>query len=206
VRAIDAVTAKPEVTTVTNLLTVPLSQVAAIETNIPNVILEQDAIESVVEVDLRLSIDGGLDHLVKTGIDASGFQAPGTDPLPTSVRKAMTTIQASGYAPDTLLLTPAAAETLDTLVSGISGGTADYVFGPGNPAGALFGLQARVSKVIAAPVVVDSRAFGKLYVSPISLARFEADAGTTNRSNVRLEGHAAFGVERQAAAIRIAAS
>ena len=146
------------------------------EDDTPNVLLEQDNIESIVEVDLRLAIDGGLDQLVKTAVDASSNQAPSTDPLPTSVRKAMTTIQAAGYNPDTLLLTPAAAETLDTLVSGISGATADHVFGPGNPAGQLFGLQARVSKVIAAPVVVDSRAFGKVYVSPATLARFEVDA------------------------------
>jgi hypothetical protein len=38
------------------------------------------------------------------------------------------------------------------------------------------------------------------------LARFEENAGKTNTSLVRLEGHAAFGVERQTAAIRIAAS
>ena len=55
-------------------------------------------------------------------------------------------------------------------------------------------------------MIVDSSALGKLYVSPISLAVFELDAGATNRSNVRLEGHAAFGVERQAAAIRVAAA
>ncbi len=54
--------------------------------------------------------------------------------------------------------------------------------------------------------MTDSSALGKLYVSPISLAGFEVDAGATNRSNVRLEGHAVFGVERQAAAIRIAAA
>jgi hypothetical protein len=45
-----------------------------------------------------------------------------------------------------------------------------------------------------------------MYVSPISLASFEADGGTTNRTNVRMEGHAAFGTERQNAAVRIAAA
>jgi hypothetical protein len=54
------------------------------------------------------------------------------------------------------------------------------------------------------PVVLDSSANGKLYLSPISLARFEENAGRTNTSLVRLEGHAAYGVERTAAAIRIA--
>jgi hypothetical protein len=40
----------------------------------------------------------------------------------------------------------------------------------------------------------------------MSLARFENASGTTNTSNVRLEPNACCGVERQAAAIRIAAS
>jgi hypothetical protein len=57
-----------------------------------------------------------------------------------------------------------------------------------------------------APVVVDAGAFGKLYSSPISLARFEESAGSTNTSTVRLEGHSCFGVERQDAAVRIAAT
>jgi hypothetical protein len=106
-----------------------------------------------------------------------------------SIRKAMTTIQASGYNPDTLVLTPANAETLDTLVSGITGADNDYVFGGGRFApGQLFGLNVRISKSVPAPVVVDSTAFGKLYSSPITLARFEQDAGATNQSTVRLEG------------------
>jgi hypothetical protein len=119
----------------------------------------------------------------------------------------MTTILASGYNPDTLILTPANAEALDVLVTGLTGGTADFVFGAGRFApGQLFGLNVRVSKTAAAPIVVDASAFGKLYISPISLATFEEAAGSTNTSLVRLEGHAVFGVERQAAAIRIAAA
>jgi hypothetical protein len=43
-------------------------------------------------------------------------------------------------------------------------------------------------------------------VSPLSLARFEADSGTTNRGNVRLECNGVFGGERTGAAVRIAAS
>jgi hypothetical protein len=50
---------------------------------------------------------------------------------------------------------------------------------------------------------LDSQAFGRLYSSPLSLQRFEVDAGVTNRSNYRLEGHATFGVERATAGVRI---
>jgi hypothetical protein len=140
-------------------------------------------------------------------IATAGFQAPGTDPLLVSIRKAMTTIMANGYAPDTLLLTPANAEALDVLVSGIAGGVNDYVFAPANFApGQIFGLNRRVSKDIPAAAVVDSRALGKLYTSPVQLARFEADSGTTNRGNVRMELNAVFGGERTGAAVRIAAA
>ena len=79
--------------------------------------------------------------------------------------------------------------------------------GAGNFApGSVFGLNIRISKTIAAPAVVDSQAFGRLYVSPISLASFEENAGRTNTTLVRMEGHAAFGTERQNAAVRIAAA
>lgn len=48
-------------------------------------------------------------------------------------------------------------------------------------------MNRRISKTIPAPAVFDSQALGKLYASPVTLARFEADAGTTNRGNVRME-------------------
>ena len=93
------------------------------------------------------------------------------------------------------------------MVTGLSGGTADFVFGPGRFApGTLFGHNVRVSKTAAAPIVVDSQAFGKLCAGPVALATFEENDGKTNSSLVRFEGNAVFGVERQTAAIRIAAS
>ncbi len=92
-------------------------------------------------------------------------------------------------------------------MSGITGGTNDYVFGAGSFApGTIFGLNKRISKTIPAPAIVDSTALGKLYASPVSLARFAENAGRTNTSLVRLETHAVFEVERTAAAVRIAAS
>jgi len=207
IRAIDAVTVKPEVASVLEVITVPLKQVAAIQSNIPNVYLEQPAFNSTIEGDLRLTLNEGLDKLVLDAVAASGFQAPGTDPLLISIRKAMTTIQASGYSPDVLVVTPANMEALDTLRATATAGEQYYVFAPAQLAPRnIFGLQVRISKTAAAPFVADSRALGKLYISPISLARFEQDAGAVNKSTVRLEGHAAFGTERQSAAIRIAAA
>jgi hypothetical protein len=144
---------------------------------------------------------------VRAAIAGSGFQAPSTDNILVSIRKCITTLRASGYNPNLILLTPAASETIDTMVSGISGGTADFVFGPAQfGPGMLFGIPRAESKVLAAPVVMDTVAHGSLYMSPLSLARFEENYGRTNTSLVRLEGHAQYGTERTAAAVRIASS
>jgi hypothetical protein len=72
-----------------------------------------------------------------------------------SIREAMTTIMAAGYSPDTLLLTPANAEALDTLVSGVTGGTNHYVFAPANFApNTIFGLIKWISKTVPAAAAV----------------------------------------------------
>ena len=51
--------------------------------------------------------------------------------------------------------------------------------------------------------IMDSNAFGRLYASPVELRSFEADAGTTNRQNVRMELNAGYAVERVTAGLRI---
>lgn len=207
IRAIDAVTAKPETASTLTIVTTALKQVASIYTNVPNIQLEQPAFNTAIETDLRLAINGGLDRLILDAVATSGFQAPGTDPLLVSIRKAVTTIQASGYSPDTLLLTPANAEALDTLRATADTAEQFYVWAPGEMAPrTIYGLNVRIAKDIPAATVVDSTALGRLYTSPVTLARFEADGGTTNRGNVRMELNAVFGVERTAAAIRVAAA
>jgi uncharacterized protein len=207
VRNIDAVTDKPETGSTINLVTVPLKQVANVQSGVPNVVLEQDQVSTIIENDLALAVNEGLDKLVNDTLAASGFQAPGSDNILLSIRKCITTLEAAGYAPDVVILTPAAAEGIDTMTSGITGGTADFVFTPAafGP-DRLFNLRRVTSKVVAAPVVLDSTAYGKLYASSTRLARFEENSGKSNTSLLRLELHSACGVERQAAAVRIAAS
>jgi hypothetical protein len=206
VRAIDAVTAKPQVDSGLETFTQALSQVAAISTNTPRVIYNSDAAAAAVEQDLRLAVSSGLDKLAIDAAAASPFTAPGTNLL-IGIRSALTDLWAAGYNPDTIAMRPADSQAIDLLVSGISGGTADFVFGAGSFApGQLFGLNVRVVKDAASPYVFDSGAWARLYTSPVSLQTFEADAGTTNRINVRLECHGTVAVERAAALRRIAAS
>jgi Escherichia/Staphylococcus phage prohead protease len=206
IRAIDSVAAKPESGSTMALVGTPLKQLATICTAIPNLYLEQRAFNTTIENDLRAALNDALDALLVTAVAASGFQTPLAN-MVLSVRAAITTLRAAGYNPNTVVLTPAADEALDVLVSGIASGTADFVFSPGQfSPGTIFGCARRVSKTVAAPIVMDSGAFGKLYASPVALARFENASGTTNTSNVRMELNAQVGVERQTAAVRIAAS
>jgi uncharacterized protein len=201
VRPIDSVTTKPEVDTVTELVSQQLSQVATVSSNVPNIHGEQVAFQSMVEVDLRLGISEGYDRLVLDGLSTAGTLTAGTaGDVIQKVRRGISQLTNAGYAADTLIIDAAGAENLDLLRS--SGSEQFYVWSPGQPAGPLFGLNRRVTKA-AGTAVVDSEAFGRLYASPLQLQRFEVDAGLTNRSNYRLEGHATFGVERVTAAARI---
>ena len=205
IRPIDATVPKPEVGSSITVESLPMAQVAAIQAGVPNVYLESNMIRTILGADLRIAINEGLDELVLAGVAEAGFQPPGSDALLVSIRKCITTIQAAGYAPNLLVLRPADSEALDVLTS--EGPEAIYTFGPGRFApGSLFGLTVRVSKSAAAPFVADSSSFGRLYASPLSLATFEENSGSTNTSTMRLEGSAQFGVERADAAIRIAAA
>jgi len=56
---------------------------------------------------------------------------------------------------------------------------------------------------LAAHELFDSSAFGELYLSPVSLASFDENAGKMNTSLVRFEGIAAFGIESLTVAVRI---
>ncbi len=99
-----------------------------------------------------------------------------------------------------LAIDPAGAETLDLLKT--SGSEAMYVFAAGAAAPSPYDLQVRVWKN-AGTALLDSQAFGRLYVSPVELRSFEADGGLTNQQNVRMETNAGYAVERLAAALKI---
>jgi phage head maturation protease len=204
VRDIDAVTEKPEVDSELELAQVPLKQVAGVQTEVPNVILAQAAVGRMIEGDLRLAINEGLDSLVLDELaKAAKLEAAKDTPTLIAIRQGVTAVQGEGYDPETVILSPEDAEELDVLRVDPEG--EDYVFGAAQLAPRrLFGvLNVRVAKGATVPVVLDAAAVGRLYASPISLATFEENSGQTNTSTVRLEGHAAFGVERIAAASQI---
>jgi hypothetical protein len=105
-------------------------------------------------------------------VTTAGTAAAVTGNIVDKIRKAKTVVQAQGYNPNVLAIDPAGAEALDLLVTGISGGTADYVFTSGQPAPAPWGLQMRVWKT-AGTAILDADSFGMLYVAPVELRSFE---------------------------------
>jgi hypothetical protein len=168
-----------------------MKQIAAISSGIPNVYLENGDIGSIVSQDLRLAYADGLDfHTNAQIVASSGTQTLSTDPLLSVIRRSISLLWSNGYNLDTLLLTPANSESLDLLTSGgTAGWPGAYVFGAGQfGPPQIFGLQVRVSKNLANPVVADSAAYGRLYAGPVSLQRFEENAGASNSSLVRFEG------------------
>jgi uncharacterized protein len=200
IRPIDAVSQKPETSTTAELQTLQLSQVATVSSGIPRIHAAQPMFQSLVEADLRLSVNDGLDELVRRGVITAGTAAAVTGNVLDKIRKAKTVVQGQGYNPDVLAIDPAGAEALDLLKS--SGSEAFYVFNAGAAAPAPYGLQVRVWKT-SGTALLDSQAFGRLYVAPVELRAFEADGGLTNKQNVRMETNAGYTVERLSAALRI---
>jgi hypothetical protein len=206
VRAIDATSTKPAIGGTVTMTAASMKQIAAISSGLPNVYLENGDIENIVSQDLRLAYADGLDfHTNAQIVAASGTQTLSTDPLLNVIRRSITLLWGLGWNPDTLILSPANVESLDLLTSGgTAGWPGAYVYGAGNfGTSNVFGLQRRISKNVAGPIVVDSAAYGRLYAGPVSLQRFEENAGASNSSLLRFEGNALFNVERSTAAVRI---
>ena len=75
----------------------------------PNIHGEQIAFQSMVEVDLRLSISEGYDRLVLNGLASAGTITAGTADIITSVRRGISQLATAGYAADTLVIDAAGA-------------------------------------------------------------------------------------------------
>jgi hypothetical protein len=201
IRPIDSTTTKPETGSTVEFKTQQLEQVATVCTGVPRIHAAQPLFQSIVEQDLRLAVNDGLDEIVRRGVSLAGTISKGADDILEVTRKAMTSVQSNGYNPNVLAIDPAGAQSLDLLRT--PGTEKFYLWGPGRatPTGP-FGLTLRVWKQ-AGTAVLDSDAYGRLYVAPVELRSFEADAGTTNKQNIRLETNAAYTAERLPAAVRI---
>ncbi|MDP9144576.1 MAG: HK97 family phage prohead protease [Actinomycetota bacterium] len=201
IRPLDAVTTKPETSTTVEFKTLQLEQVASVQSNIPRIHAAQPMFQSLVEQDLRYSINDGLDEIARRGIVQAGTIVKGTDDILEVTRKAVTLVQTDGYSPSVLAIDPAGAQALDLLRT--PGTEKHYIWDPGRgPGSGPWGLQIRVWKN-AGTAALDADAYGRMYISPVELRSFEADGGLTNKQNVRMECAAGYTVERIPAARRI---
>jgi hypothetical protein len=140
IRPLDAVSTKPETSSTFEYQTLQLNQVASIQSNIPRIHSAQPMFQSLVEQDLRYSINDGLDEVARRGIVQAGTIVKGSDDILEVTRKAMTLVQSEGYNPNVLAIDPAGAQALDLLRT--PGTEKFYTWGPGRatPTGP-FGLQ-----------------------------------------------------------------
>ena len=171
-RAIAAVTTKPEVAFTVVLVHTALEQIAHKISGVPNVIFGNRGIRQIVDSELRLGLGEALDAQAVAIINAAGMATGGTGAnLAIRIRKAMTTLQAAGYEPDTVALSPADAEALDLLLLDVL-----------NSSNTLpnWKLNVRIGKSVTTGFVFDSRAFATVHASPISVASFEENAGASN--------------------------
>jgi uncharacterized protein len=115
IRPLTDTSTKPETSSTVEYQTLQLNQVANVQSGIPRIHAAQPMFQSIVEQDLRLGINDGLDEIVRRGVALAGTIVKGTDDILEVTRKAMTLIQAGGYAPDVLAIDPASAQALDLL-------------------------------------------------------------------------------------------
>ena len=87
IRAIDATTTKPETSSTVEYETLQLSQVATVSSGIPRIHAAQPMFQSVVEQDLRLASNDGLDEVVRRGVALAGTITKGSDDVLTVVRR-----------------------------------------------------------------------------------------------------------------------
>jgi hypothetical protein len=208
-RPIDDTSTKPEVSETIDWLQASMEQVPAKVSGIPNVYLLQPVINTIIERNLTFQVNDHLDFLTVAALDAvaAHLDPTGLDIL-TAIREAKTVLTDLGWNPDVILL----SSTVDQQIDLFKATAADnfYLFAPEPAPNTLWGMRRQVSKAMKGgsntAILVDSRNFGKLHVSPVQLSRWEENFGQTNTSTVRLECHGQFTAERPTAAVRLATS
>jgi hypothetical protein len=112
------------------------------------------------------------------------------------IEQARLAIQAGGYNPTLVVLSP--GDALDLRLLQLTSGTT-YAFSQTPPAVVVTSALAD-----GGGMVLDPAAAGTLYLSPAVFAVFEENAGASNSSTARFEGHGVFSVQRPTAICMIA--
>jgi hypothetical protein len=193
VRDVDDVTEKPSTDTVSELLSVPVQQIATISKNTPNVLLENTGFRGWVANDLgvayRTAVDTHVVGEITTAVTTVYSGSPAN--VFEEVLYAQMAVRGEGYSPSLVVASPADALAIELLQ--LAGGVS-YAFSQAAPA-----MIVSPSVSDGAGFVLDPAAAGTLYLSPSRFQVFEENAGQTNSSTARFESHGCFVVQRPGA-------
>ena len=197
-RALAATSTKPESALTLELAHATLEQIAHKISGVPNVVARQPAIRPVIENDLRLGLAEALDAQAVAVINAAGLTAGGTgSSIAARIRKAMTVVEAAGFSPNTVALSPADAEALDLELLAILNSTNTL---PNS------GLNVRVGKSVTTGFAFDRGAFATVHAKPAEIAAFEENDGASNSQLFRAEMDAMTTVDQAGAAAALGAA
>jgi hypothetical protein len=191
-RAFDSVAAKPETASVMELITVPMQQLATVQTGVPNIVLLQEGVRPILNQDMALALARGLEDLCLDAIIAANPGSSGATDLTTAALTARNAIAVDGYNASVILLAPA-----DLNVALLKKGTTE-VFARPDPL-QRFELVPVPSLVAGTAYLLDPASAGRMFLSGLTLASFQEANGTTNSQTLRLEGTAVFQIERSTA-------
>ena len=160
-----------------------MKQVASVVSGVPNIMLAQNNIESILANDLRLTYSDGLDFIVTQRTrdrghpDVGDRSAAERDP-PVGVGAVGGRLQPGHADPDAGEQRD--ARHVDVRRNRWLAGAVCVRRRAVRAAERSSGCRSECRRTSRNPTVVDSQAFGKLYASPVSLASFEENAGKTN--------------------------
>jgi hypothetical protein len=200
VRDILATSTKAETDTVSEVVALPLKQIATISSQTPNVLLQNQNFRQWVNDDLLASYRAGVDAHIVAEIGSAGIgSGPGGGANTfEDILYAQEVVRAAGYRPDVVVVSPtdALSVQLTMLHSGDS-----YAFTQSAPT---FVVSNAVSD--GEGFVADAGSLGILFLSPFTIQAFEENAGSTNTSTVRAESNGLMVVQRPDAAATISAT
>ncbi|MBE3590438.1 MAG: phage major capsid protein [Firmicutes bacterium] len=175
-------------------------QLAVVIPDIPNQVLESiDTAAAFFTGEGQFAVEQALDQHVLAQIQAANPASSytGSD-LIERVRHAIATMRADGVNPDVLVLSPADAAALD--LTKTSDGLYIYQTREVGAASPLFGLRIVEHPSVTAPMLLDTRQLGVLYLGTLRVAADAYTGFSRNVTNLRLEMNALMHVRNAKAA------
>jgi hypothetical protein len=200
-RAIDSVSAKATLDHTFEAVVSELEQHAILIPDIPNALIEirNGALRQILDGEGRQQVGQSIDAATYAAIVASAASGGAGADLLTKIRTGIGDLRDEGYEPDLLVVSGTDSAALDLFDND------GFIFplrdsGQSSP---LFGLKIVESKAAAgdAPLLVDTRRIGQLWLGSISFAADTFSSFDKNLTTLRFETSAKMVVRDTAAAI-----